>query len=53
MTNTMILQYLQERRFQELWNEGCLGAWEITYAYSKGWMTDEEVIMYGEMLLNV
>lgn len=53
MTNTMILQYLQQRRFQELWEEGVLGAWEITYAFGKGWMTADEVIMYGEMLLNV
>lgn len=53
MTNTMIYEYLQQRRFQELWDEGVLGAWEITYAYCHGLMTDEEVIMYSEMLLNI
>ena len=53
MTNDMILKLLKERKFDELWQEGVLGAWEITYAYSKGWMTDSELVMYSEMLLNV
>lgn len=53
MTYEMILRLLQERKFDKLWQEGCLGAWEVTYAYSKGWMTDSELVMYSEMILNV
>lgn len=53
MTNEMILRFLKQRRFDELWEAGVLGAWEVNYAFQHGWMTESELLCWADQILNI